>query len=194
MFLSGNHLAVKEIKEDNLISIVDYFLNADKDFLSGMAVDPSKLPKKEDWLKLLTEESQKTLEHKNFYYVIWLLNNTPVGHSNINKIIFGEEAYMHLHIWNASKRQKGMGLELMKMSLPFYFEKFKLKRLYCEPYAFNPAPNKTLKKLGFEFLQQYDTIPGWINTYQTVNRWCLDVDKYRASGFATNPSTGSGHN
>jgi RimJ/RimL family protein N-acetyltransferase len=179
MFPSDTHLAVKEITDDNFISIVDYFLNADKDFLSGMAVDPLKLPKKEDWLKLLTEESQKAVEHKNFYYVIWLLNDTPVGHSNINKIIFGEEAYMHLHMWNSDQRQKGLGFEFIKMSLPYYFEKFKLKQLFCEPYAYNPAPNMTLKKLGFEFIKKYDTTPGWINLYQTVNRWCLEINEYQ---------------
>jgi ribosomal-protein-alanine N-acetyltransferase len=133
-------------------------------------VDPSKLPGKEKWLNLLADEQRQPLQNKKFYYVIWLLNNTPVGHSNINKIIFGEEAYMHLHIWNSDKRQKGIGLEFIKMSLPYYFDKLKLKRLYCEPSALNPAPNKILQKIGFDFEKKYEIIPGWINFYQTVNR------------------------
>jgi hypothetical protein len=45
--------------------------------------------------------------------------------------------------------------------------------LYCEPYALNPAPNKTLEKLGFKFLKTYTTIPGWINFEQEVNLWEL---------------------
>jgi RimJ/RimL family protein N-acetyltransferase len=194
MPVAKNDLAIREITEPDFASMVDYFLKADIEYLAGMGVDAEKLPRREEWLQLLTDEFRKPPEKKGFFYVIWLLNNVPVGHSNINKIIFGEEAYMHLHLWSADIRQKGMGFEFIKMSLPYYFEKFKLKRLYCEPYAFNPAPNKTLKKLGFDFLKEYDTIPGWINLHQTVNKWCLDVDKYLASGFATNPSTGSGHN
>lgn len=52
-----------------------------------------------------------------------------------------------------------------------YFDGFGLKSLFCEPRAANPGPNKTLARLGFTLEKTYDTIPGWINTHQTVNRW-----------------------
>lgn len=84
---------------------------------------------------------------------------------------------MHLHLWQSQTRQKGIGLELLKLTLPYYFSTFKLENLFCEPAASNVAPNKTLEKLGFDFIQSYDTIPGWINTYQTVNRWVLTKEK-----------------
>lgn len=176
---SQNHLSIREIEEVDFENIIDYFLKADKNFLLGMGVDPSKLPEKEKWLDLLLQDYQEPFEKKKFCYVIWLQNKIPIGHSNINKIIFGEEAYMHLHIWDTGRRQKGIGFECMKMSLPFYFEKCKLRRLYCEPSAFNPAPNRTLQKLGFEFIKQYETVPGWINLYLTVNSWCLNFEKYQ---------------
>jgi RimJ/RimL family protein N-acetyltransferase len=67
----------------------------------------------------------------------------------------------------------------MKMSLRLYFDKFELKKLFCEPYAKNPAPNKTLERLGFDFIEQYDTTPGWLNFFQTVNRWGMDLNKYK---------------
>jgi RimJ/RimL family protein N-acetyltransferase len=107
------------------------------------------------------------------------LDNKAIGHSNINKIIFGGEAYMHLHVWDESRRKKGMGHTFLKKTLPYYFNAFHLKALYCEPYAFNPAPNKALEKSGFDFIKSYDTIPGWINLYQTVNRWCLTEEKFQ---------------
>jgi RimJ/RimL family protein N-acetyltransferase len=120
-------------------------------------VDPPKLPGKEKWLNLLADEQRQPLQNKKFYYVIWLLNNTPVGLRTFIRSFFGEEAYMHLHIWNSDKRQKGIGLEFIKMSLPYYFDKFKLKRLYCEPSALNPAPNKILQKIGFDFEKKYES-------------------------------------
>jgi RimJ/RimL family protein N-acetyltransferase len=86
---------------------------------------------------------------------------------------------MHLHMWRKDVRKNGHGLELMRMSIPYYFNEFKLKTLYCEPYALNEAPNKTLPKLGFDFVKRYDTIPGWISFHQPVNRWKLDEDKFR---------------
>jgi len=73
---------------------------------------------------------------------------------------------MHLHLWNAASRKKGIGSQLVKMSLKYFFENLKLKRLFCEPYALNPAPNKTLEKTGFDFVKEYITIPGAFNFEQ----------------------------
>ena len=172
------NISVREFNIEDSDSIVDYFLQANESFLHQMGVDVSKLPGRSEWLKLLKDEYDLPFKERKFYYLTWLINDIPVGHSNINKIIFGEEAYMHLHMWHSEKRKKGMGHEFIKMSLPYYFDRFKLKRLYCEPNAFNTAPNKTLEKSGFQFIKQYDTTPGWINYYQTVNRWCLELLDY----------------
>jgi len=178
-----NDLSVREAEESDLENIIDYFLKADRQFLHGMGVDPVKLPTKEKWLTLISSDHKQPIESKSLFYVIWLLDQVPIGHSNINKINFGEEAYMHLHMWRGDNRQKGIGLEFVKMSLPYYFNNFKLKNLYCEPYALNPAPNKTLKKLGFDLIKQYETIPGWIGFHQPVNKWRMtsqNINRFRA--------------
>lgn len=177
-------LSVKQLEVSDFENIVDYFLKCSDDFLLSMGVDVSKLPSREAWLNILASDFYQPAEKKSFYYIIWLMNNEPIGHSNINKIVFGEEAYMHLHLWQKNIRQKGLGLDLLKLTLPYYFQTFKLKTLYCEPSAANAAPNKTLEKLGFDFIKSYDTIPGWINTYQTVNRWCLTEEKFKSSGYS----------
>lgn len=175
--MTGVKLSLRQSEVSDFESVVDYFLKSDKDFLLAMGVEISKLPSKEEWLNVLTSDFYMGNEKKSFFYVTLLLNNEPVGHSNINKIVFSEEAYMHLHLWQKQIRQKGIGFDLLQMTLPHYFDTFKLKKLYCEPSAFNPAQNKALEKLGFYFIKSYDTIPGWINSYQTVNRWCLAVEK-----------------
>lgn len=86
---------------------------------------------------------------------------------------------MHLHIWNADVRKKGMGTELVKKTLLYFFRNLKLKRLFCEPNAFNIAPNKTLEKSGFIFVKNYVTIPGWLNFEQPVNLWELTYDDFK---------------
>lgn len=171
-------LAVRESEIEDLEGIIDYFLKSDTDFLVGMGVDVSKLPSKTEWMNRLRSNLHQDIESKDFYYITWLSDNKVIGHSNINKLIYGQEAYMHLHLWRAENRQKGIGFKLLKLTLPFYFNAFKLKHLYCEPSAANPAPNKALAKLGFDFIQSYDTTPGWINYYQTVNRWCMTKEKF----------------
>ena len=173
-------LSVRQLEVSDFENIVDYFLKSNDNFLLSMGVDISKLPSREAWLNILMSDFYLPAEKKSFYYIIWLMNNEPVGHSNINKIVLGEEAYMHLHLWQTEARKKGLGLDFLKLTLPYYFHTFKLKILYCEPSAVNAAPNKTLEKLGFDFIKSYDTIPGWINAYQTVNRWCLTEEKFKS--------------
>jgi RimJ/RimL family protein N-acetyltransferase len=175
-----DNLSVRETEEKDIKSIVDYFLNSSDEFLLGLGVDKAKLPGRDEWLKMLSAGINKKIHDREFYFIIWLLNNEPAGHSNINKIIYGEEAYMHLHLWQSGSREKGLGSKFLKLCIPQYFEKFKLKNLFCEPYAENTAPNKTLEKLGFEFIKQYETIPGWINFRQPVNRWLMSFDRYRS--------------
>jgi RimJ/RimL family protein N-acetyltransferase len=172
-------LNVRQLRREDLEDIVDYFLNGDDAFLSGMGVDRLKMPPRDHWLKILEEEFSRPDESKQLFYLIWLLNGVAVGHSNINKIIFGEEAYMHLHSWNRVNRGKGLGYHFVRICIPYYFDIFKLKKLYCEPYALNPAPNSILKKTGFDFIKTHETIPGWICFRQSVNTWCLDAEKFK---------------
>lgn len=166
-------LTVRELKLSDIEKIVDYFVKSDKVFLIKMGADKSKLPKREEWIKKLEFEYNKPYNKKEFYYIIWLIDNKPVGHSNINKIEFGKDATMHLHLWKNDIRKRGLGSEFLNLSLPYYFKKFELEKIICEPYSKNIAPNKVLEKIGFDLVRTYETIPGWINFQQKVNRFEL---------------------
>jgi RimJ/RimL family protein N-acetyltransferase len=171
-------LSVREIKQSDIDLIIQYWLEADPAFLQGMGVDLSKMPVREQWVTSLTEQLSQSYKEKQSYCIIWLADDKPVGHSNVNKIVFGQEAYMHLHLWKPDIRHKGMGTALVKMTLHYFFKNLQLKRLYCEPYALNPSPNKTLKKAGFTWIKEYQTIPGWLNFEQVVNLWEITYDNY----------------
>ena len=41
-----------------------------------------------------------------------------------------------------------------------------------------PPPNKTLAKLGFEFVETFEGIPSWINFQQKVNKWVLTREHF----------------
>ena len=164
-------IAVRELKNKDAELVVRYFHDATPDFLKGMGVDREKLPLADEWVKIIHTDIEKPHEQKEFFYVIWMYENKPIGHSNINKIVYGQEAYMHLHLWTADRRHKGIGTSLVRLSLPYYFQNFKLNELYSEPYALNVAPNKTLEGIGFELVKEYETIPGLINFHQPVKRW-----------------------
>ncbi len=179
----SSNLSVREIQTDDIPPLINYWLSAGEEFLRGMGADPAKIPPKDEWEKMLLEQISQSYEEKKAYCIIWLAGGEAVGHSNVNKIIYGQEAYMHLHLWKSASRKTGWGTSFLKMTLPLFFENLKLKTLYCEPYALNTAPNKVLEKLGFDFIKTYITTPGYLNFEQPVNRWQLSRDKFRMLNF-----------
>ena len=175
-----NILTVRELTEPDIELITNYWLTADDDYLLGMGAERSKIPARQDWVSMLSAQLRQSYTAKQSYATIWLIDGVPVGHCNVNKIMFGDEAYMHLHMWYADKRNKGMGLELVKKSLPFFFNKLQLKNLYSEPYSLNIGPNKTLEKAGFVFVKTFRTIPGMLNFEQDVNLWQMSSDTFKS--------------
>jgi len=177
--VSTGILSVREIKKEDIEPIVEYWFGAKVQFLLGMGVDISKMPKRQEFTNMLKDQLKQKYHEKQSYCTIWLLNEKAIGHCNVNNIVFGQEACMHLHLWNTETRQKGMGTDLVKLSLGYFFDNLLLEKLYSEPYALNPAPNKTLERVGFKFIKNYVTTPGFINFEQPVNRWELTYDEYR---------------
>ena len=167
---------VREMRVEEIDLITNYFHCLTPELLLQQGIDRNKLPGKENWKEIISNDFNQPLEKRKFYYLLWLIDEIPIGHSNLNDIVLGEQAYMHLHIWQTDFRQKGNGSFFVEQSLPFYFKKFNLKKIYCRPNSMNPAPNITLQKVGFQFVKIYETIPGWINFNQFVNLWVFNRD------------------
>lgn len=170
-------LTVRELQQTDIELIANYWLNSPKDYLTGMGVDLTKLPKHDEWVVFLSQQLTQDYKDKTSYCLIWELDGKPIGHSNTNKIIFGHEAYMHLHIWAADNRSKGLGTDFVKMTLPYFFKHLNIKTLYCETYTLNPSPNKTLEKAGFKLLKKITCTPGWLNFEQEVNLWGMNLEE-----------------
>ncbi len=63
----------------------------------------------------------------------------------------------------------------VRRTAALYMEVFELKRVFCEPNAFNVAPNRTLQKAGFRYVKTHMTVPGPLNYHQAVTRWVLEM-------------------
>lgn len=155
--------------------MLDYFFGADEAFLRKMGVDPAKLPKREAWLAALMADHQLDDLKKDRLWLMWIHKGSPVGHSSMNKIIFGQEGYIHLHMWNSKLRQHGLGTFFFRKSADYFAKRLGLKSIICEPYADNPAPNRVLQKAGFALVKKYRTSPGSIQFEQEVNRYELAI-------------------
>ncbi|NME72632.1 GNAT family N-acetyltransferase [Flammeovirga aprica] len=167
------NITIREIQLKDIPHLVDYWTKSDKEHLINMGVDLSKLPKEEEFKGMLESQISQPYTQKQNYALIVLADNSPIGHVNINEIDFGNSAKMHLHLWDKSNRKSGIGTQMIQLALPLFFENFQLKQLICEPYAKNDAPNKTLEKVGFQFVKKYTSVPGSINFEQEVNQWQL---------------------
>ena len=180
------HIVVREIELKDIDLIADYWLKSDPDYWKSLGVDLNKLPIRSDLIKMLTQQINTPYKDKKSFALIVEVDGQQAGHTNINGIDFAQQAYMHLHIWQSDQRRKGIGTEMIKQALPFYFDKFELQELFCQPYAYNPAPNKTLEKLGFKFVKQYTTVPGSLNFEQEVKLWELTRKDFENLGKKNN--------
>ena len=167
-------LTVREMTAAETDLIVEYFLHSTPEHLEMLGVDPTRFPPAASWRERLRLECALPVEHQSVVLVIWLSDGQPIGFSTSDKIIHGEQANMHLHVTDPGRRHQGVGAECVRRSVDIYFEKLKLKRLFCEPHAFNVAPNRTLQKAGFKYLKTHMTVPGPFNFHQAVTRWVIE--------------------
>jgi len=164
-------LSVREIQEQDIPHIIHYWTSASDDHLIGMGVDVTKMPAPEAWTDILSAQLSQSYDQKQSYCTIWQVDGKAVGHCNVTNIVFGEHAYMHLHLWQSPDRRMGHGRELVRLSLPYFFRNMKLQRLFSAPYALNPAPNRTLEQAGFRFVKEYTGIPGSFSFEQQAKLW-----------------------
>lgn len=167
-------LTVREMAGSEIDIVIEYFFKSTPEFLEILGVDPTRLPAPERLRERFAYERALPIEQRAGVAVIWLLDDRPIGFSTSDKIAYGEQANMHLHVVDPERRNRGHGVECVRRSVDIYFERLKLKRLFCEPNAFNVAPNRTLQKAGFKYLKTHMTVPGPLNYHQAVTRWVIE--------------------
>lgn len=154
--------------------ILDYFHNATPEQLEQLGVDPTRLPARAAWQSAYEQDLALPVEQRKSLLVIWLLNGRAIGFSTSDRILRGERANMHLHIVEPDLRVQGLGTQCVRHSVDIYFEELKIRKLFCEPNAFNAAPNRTLQKAGFKFVKTHMTVPGPLNYHQAVTQWVIE--------------------
>jgi RimJ/RimL family protein N-acetyltransferase len=171
---SGGKLAVREMRLAEVRIRIDYFHDASDPYLRMLGVDRARLPTPEAWRSFYDEDYARPRQQRESYSVVWELDGLIVGFSSTDHIVFGQEAFMHLHILEPTRRQQGLGAEFVKLSADAYFRALKLDRLYCEPNAFNTAPNRALQRAGFRYQFTHEARPSPINFTQVTTRWVID--------------------
>jgi hypothetical protein len=141
-------LVVREMALDEVDLVIDYFYGSTPEHLETMGVDPTRLPTREDWWARYVAEYGKSVQERSTLLVIWELDGVAFGFSSPDKIVYGKQAHMHLHIVDPQRRRSGIGAACVRETVELYFNALALRFLFCEPNAFNMAPNRTLQSVG----------------------------------------------
>lgn len=168
------NLDVREMRLDETELITEYFLSATPEHLQLLGVDRERLPPRDAWAPRFRQNAALPLAERRGFFVIWLADARPIGFSSCDQIVFGDHAFMHLHVTEPTLRQRGVGTVCVRRSVEIYFAALQLKRLFCEPNAYNTGPNRTLQSAGFRYVKTHDTVPGPINFHQAVTRWVFE--------------------
>ncbi|CCD88007.1 Conserved hypothetical protein; Putative Acyl-CoA N-acyltransferase [Bradyrhizobium sp. ORS 285] len=167
-------LDVREMELAETSLVIDYFYSSSIEQLDLMGIDPTRMPTKPVWAGLFKTLYDTPIIERAALLLIWRLDGRPIGFSSCDRIVFGNRAHVHLHITEPELRSRGLGTECISRSIDLYFDRLRLKRLFCEPNAYNTAPNRTLQKAGFRYLKTYKTVPGPMNYHQAVTRWMFE--------------------
>ena len=153
---------------------IDYFHDASDEYLRKLGVERALLPSRDAWRAYYEEDYARPLAERDTYNLAWELDEEIVGFSSVDHIELGEQAFMHLHIARESLRRDGLGTDFVRLSVAEYFRALELKRLFCQPNAFNVAPNRTLQRIGFRYVFTEEMQPSTINFLQPITRWVLE--------------------
>lgn len=165
---------VREMRLDEVGIVIEYFHGATPEYLEALGVDPTRLPERAVWHEQFAAEFANPIESRPRLMVMWELDGRPVGFSSADKITIGVQANMHLHVVEPDLRRQGIGETCVRKTARLYFAALRVQRLFCEPNAFNVAPNRTLQRAGFAYVKTHNTVPAALNFHQPVTRWILE--------------------
>jgi RimJ/RimL family protein N-acetyltransferase len=166
-----NKFAVRPLGQEDIPHIIDYWVNASPEHLLAMGADIRKVPARTQWQANLENILTTPEPEAKTFYLIWLVDGRAIGFNSLKNIVYGERGEMHLHVWEKESRGKGYGGPLFCLATVEFFERFKLKTIYCEPRVSNPAPNRLLQRIGFPLILTHTAATSEVSLVCEVNRY-----------------------
>jgi RimJ/RimL family protein N-acetyltransferase len=169
-------ISIRPLQEEDIPNIVDYWFKNTDENLIQMGVDKTKFVSQTEFTNSLQAICNAPLDKVKSYYLIWLIDNKPIGYNALKDILKDEIANMHLHMWNAEYRGKGYGAKLFCMAALEFYSMFNLKMILCEPRSSNPMPNKMLAKIGFKKWKTYLSTSSELSLTCELNSYIIDAE------------------
>jgi RimJ/RimL family protein N-acetyltransferase len=170
---------LRELAHEDLDALVDYWHFSSVEHLRSMGVDPEKRPPPLPLRAALRLQLATALRDRSSYCLIAARDSTAIGHINLNPFVFGEVGTLHMHLWSAQDRGRGIGRDALAQALDIFFARGELLEIRCQPFAENHAANRVLSHLGFEFVEALTCIPFAMAFEQKVNTYRLHAEHWR---------------
>jgi len=164
-------LSVRPLAADDFDGFINYWLGLSQAEIErlGVAIDrvPSAARMRSDLEAMLIAPDDQVRS----FVLAWCINGEAIGHSSLKDIVPGDSGSIHLHMWRADLRGKGHGPHLFCLAAVDFYERFKLKRITCEPKADNPLPNRLLQRIGFPLISTRIGRSSELSTICKLNRY-----------------------
>jgi RimJ/RimL family protein N-acetyltransferase len=142
-------LTVRPLASEDFDGFIAYFTRASRADAERMGLAIDRVPSPTQLHSDLEAMIATPVDRLHSFVLAWCIDGKTIGHSSLKDIVPGEFGSMHLHMWRADLRGKGYGPRLFCLSALYFYERFNLKRIICEPKSDNPIPNRVLQKIGF---------------------------------------------
>jgi RimJ/RimL family protein N-acetyltransferase len=164
-------LSVRPLAPEDFDGFINYWLGLSQPEIErlGVAIDrvPSATQMRSDLEAMLAAPN----DGMRSFVLAWCINGEAIGHSSLKDVVPAESGSIHLHMWRADLRGKGHGGPLFCLAAVEFYQRFKLKRIICEPKADNPSPNRLLQRIGFPLISTRVGRSSELSTICKLNRY-----------------------
>jgi RimJ/RimL family protein N-acetyltransferase len=164
-------LSVRPLASEDLDDFINYWYGLSQAEIERMGVAVDRLPSAVQMRSELKAMISMPDDRARSFILAWCIDGESVGHSSLKDIVAGDFGNIHLHMWRADLRGRGHGPHLFCLAAVDFYERFKLKRMICEPKADNPAPNRLLQKIGFPLISTRIGVSSELSTVCKLNRY-----------------------
>lgn len=166
---SDAKLSVRPLGRQDVDGFVAYLTGLTEKDCARMGIEIARIPSparlRADVEAILASPAPRT------FILAWCIDGKVIGHSSLKDIMPGEFGTMHLHMWRTDLRGHGHGARLFCFSAIDFYERFKLKRIICEPKADNATPNRMLQRVGFPLVLTHVAASSELTPPARVNRY-----------------------
>jgi RimJ/RimL family protein N-acetyltransferase len=157
-------------------AVANYWYRAPAADIERMGVNMGAFPPEAKYRARMAEVLAMPESEVKAFALIWEVDGRSIGFCTIKDLVLGDKGSMHLHMWEATARGKGLGGRLFCLSALDFYERFQLKSIICEPKASNPMPNRMLQKVGFPLALTREGASSELSAVTTLNRYAIDRD------------------